>query len=92
VVGIQFENASGRLENVVVTNIRNGDGSAQGLAIQVQGVPAGDASDTKRVDIIGNTIANFTRAGILADGYGVDVMIGDNPTLCALHPGSPPPT
>ncbi|MDH3600460.1 MAG: right-handed parallel beta-helix repeat-containing protein [Candidatus Tectomicrobia bacterium] len=83
VVGIRFEDASGRIENVAVINIRNGDGSAQGLAIQVQGIDAGAFDPgmppaTKRIEITGNTIMNFTRVGILVDGYGVDVSIRDN--------------
>jgi parallel beta-helix repeat protein len=83
VVGIRFEDTSGRIENVAVTNIRNGDGSAQGLAIQVQGVHPGTFDPgmppaTKRIEITGNTITNFTRVGILVDGYGVDVSIRDN--------------
>jgi len=83
VVGIRFEEANGRIENVSVINIRNGDGSAQGLAIQVQGARAGAFDPemppaTKRVEITGNTITNFTRVGILADGYDMDVSIRDN--------------
>ena len=83
VVGIRFEEANGRIENVSVINTRNGDGSAQGLAIQVQGVPAegfdpGMPPATKRVEITGNTITNFSRVGILVDGYGVDASIRDN--------------
>lgn len=83
VVGVQFEETNGRIENVSIINIRNGNGSAQGLAIQVQGVPPEELDPaippaTKRVEIIGNTITNFTRVGILVDGYGVEASIRDN--------------
>lgn len=81
--GIRFEETHGLIQNVVVKNIGDVGGSAQSLAIQIQGVKADHCDPTmppeeKKVKVLGNFIQNFTRVGVLVDGEGAYANIEGN--------------
>lgn len=83
VEGIRYEETNGSIRQVEVKNIRNADGSAQGLAIRVQGARAGEFDPAmppaeKSVEINENIIRNTSRIGILVDGLGASADIEEN--------------
>lgn len=83
VVGIRIEETKGRINNVAVNNIHNGDGSAQGIGIQIQAATLADVDPQnppveKHVEITQTWIRNYSRVGILADGDGGTVDIHGN--------------
>lgn len=76
-VGIFYRNASGKIENTAVRNIRLGsglEGCQGGLAIFVQ---SGVGSEAK-VDILNNSIHDYQKNGITANEAGTDVWAKGN--------------
>jgi hypothetical protein len=79
--GIRYQQTSGRIEGVAVLNIRNPDGSSQGLGIRVEST--GVATNVRVEDSL---VQNFTRAGINANGLGVDARSEDNKVIGPVAP------
>jgi len=68
------QQTSGLIKDTAVLNIRDAAGAAQGLAIRVESTTGAPAN----VRIEDNLVQNYTRAGIIANGAGVDAWIEDN--------------
>lgn len=72
VTGIRYTEAHGRVKNVAVLNIRDASGDAQGLGIRVQ-----SSGPKAKVFVERCEVSNYTRAGIIGDGSGVNLTVKD---------------
>lgn len=79
--GIRFDQTDGAIRDTRVLNIRDASGASQGIAIRVQ-----SAGATTQVEVDDNLVQNFTRAGINANGIGVDAEIHGNTVMGPLPP------
>jgi len=77
--GIMFEGASGSIMHNNVMNINKGaSGCQEGNAIEVRNAPFDDThTDTLSVEVAHNTVTDYQKTGILANG-AVDVNIHHN--------------
>jgi hypothetical protein len=77
--GIMFEGASGKIEKNTIIGINQGaSGSQEGNAIEVRNAPFdGSHPNTQTVSIKDNTIEDYQKTGIVANG-DVDVTIEHN--------------
>ena len=83
VTGILFRRTEeATVEDVMVQNIDNPDGTAQGVCINMQGRDGVD----QEFHIADNTLSNCTRVGILANGSGVDATVDGNVIIGPLGP------
>ena len=84
--GIMFEGASGSITNSVVNDINQGlSGCQEGNAIEVRNAPFdGTHPGTVTVEVSHNTINNYQKTGVVANG-DVDVNVNHN-TITGLGP------
>lgn len=77
--GIMFEGASGSIMGNVVTGLNQGpSGCQEGNAIEVRNAPFdGTHPDTQTVEVSHNTITDYQKTGIVANG-DVDVAVHHN--------------
>lgn len=77
--GILFENAGGSVTNSHVLNIRQGvsSGCQEGNAIEIRNAPFDNTGIDVSVTISGNTVTNYQKTGILANG-SVGATISNN--------------
>jgi len=78
--GILFNGASGSIVGNTVTNLRQvASGCQEGNSIEVRNAPFdGTHPNTKTVTILGNTVRNYMKTGILANGdVKVDVQLNN---------------
>ena len=84
VVGIEIRRTQETtIRSVYVLNIRNADGSAQGLGIAVLGTAAANldpriSPPQVQVEIAESMVSNYSRVGILGDGFSVVMNVHDN--------------
>lgn len=77
-VGIYYQNASGKIDSVVVTNMKLGPGLSgcqSGTGILVE---SGDGAGTSRVEIVNSKIHDFQKNGITANETGTFVSVHEN--------------
>lgn len=82
VYGIRYTESNGEVSDVKVLNIRNANGSSQGVGIRVQsggGVPA-------KVEVEDSLVQNYTRVGINGNGDGVKIEVSDNKVIGPVDP------
>ncbi len=72
--GILYVEASGKIKNVEVANIRNASGSAQGIGIAVRSYTGAKA----KVTVEKCTVSNYTRVGVYGNGQGVRITVKKN--------------
>lgn len=76
--GIYYQNASGKIDSVVVTNMKLGpalSGCQSGTGILVE---SGDGAGTSRVEIVNCKIHDFQKNGITANETGTFVSVHEN--------------
>lgn len=83
--GILLENTPGSITNTTVTGVRQGlSGCQEGNAIEVRNDPLSNAGPDVSVTISGNTVSNYQKNGITANGSVAatildNIVIGDGP-------------
>jgi hypothetical protein len=89
VVGVRYREANGVLENIIIQNIGNEDGSAVGIGLINQGpvVFIGQPLET-RVALSHSTIRNVIGTGIVADGAGVNRTVDQTAVIGPVQPSS----
>ncbi len=71
--GIRYRESSGLIFGVEVANIRNADGSSQGV-----GISAESSGERVSVVVAKNVVSNVTRVGIRANGPGITLHANGN--------------
>lgn len=77
VYGIRYTDSHGRLSSVEVLNVRNGDGSSQGIGVRVECTGLGGAGCAS-LRVQDALIDNYTRAGLQANGPGASLIAVSN--------------
>ncbi len=83
--GILFDGANGSITNNTVAGVRQGlSGCQEGTAIEVRNAPFDNTGSDKNVTISGNSVSNYQKNGITANGsvaatISGNVIVGDGP-------------
>lgn len=70
VYGIRLDDTDGRIKDVEVLNVRNGDGSSQGVGIRAE-----STGFSMKVLVLNTLVDNYTRAGINGNGAGLRMTV-----------------
>ena len=76
VYGIRYTDTDGDIQDVKVLNIRDLDGSSQGIGLLV-----GSATASASVNVADSVVQNYTRTGIEGDGGGVHLNVAHSVVL-----------
>jgi parallel beta-helix repeat protein len=76
VYGIRYTDTDGDIRDVKVLNIRNPDGSSQGIGLLV-----GSATASASVNVADCVVQNYTRTGIEGNGSGVNLNVAHSVVL-----------
>jgi hypothetical protein len=91
--GILFEGAAGSITNNTVSGVRQGlSGCQEGNAIEVRNAPFDNTGSDLNVTISGNTVSNYQKNGITANGsvaatISGNVVTGDGPIIYIAQNG-----
>ena len=76
--GILFDGAAGTITNNVVTGVRQGlSGCQEGNAIEIRNAPFDKTGSDLLVSITGNTVSNYQKNGITANGSVAATITGN---------------
>ena len=90
VIGVRYREASGVVDNVIIQNIGNMDGSAVGIGFYNQSpvVDNGQPPEETSVALSHSTIRNVVGTGILADGASVNLTVDQTVVIGPVQPSS----
>ena len=89
VIGIQYTQSSGLLENIIVRNVRDTAGSAVGIGLRARGQESSAGEETPEEDLVELnqvTFANMTGVAAMADGVGMSLVVNRTAVFGPVDP------
>ena len=90
VIGVRYRGANGVLDNIIIQNIGDMDGSAVGIGLHNEGpvVDNGQPPEETQVELRHSTVRNVNGTAILADGVGVNLTVDQTVVIGPVQPSS----